>query len=62
MIGKLVAVRIDDEGPFMVVTGLQAGQKNRKARWSFKVTRGTASGIPEKVRELEEAHEDAVKA
>lgn len=37
MIGRLVAVRIEDVGSSLQVTGLVAQAKNRKAAWSFKV-------------------------
>lgn len=62
MIGKLVAVRIDDDGTSLRVTGLEAQPKNRRVCWTFKVTKGTAVGAAEKVNELEETREDAKKA
>jgi len=62
MLGKLVAVRIEDVGTSLQVTGLVAQAKNRKAAWTFKVTKGTAAGIPAKVVELEEDRENAKKA
>lgn len=37
MIGKLVAVRIEEVGGEQHVTGLVAQAKNRKAVWSFKL-------------------------
>lgn len=62
MLGRLVAVRIDEEGPYLTVTGMVAQEKNRRAAWTFKVTKGTADGIPELVRAQEESREEAKKA
>lgn len=62
MIGRLVAVRVEDVGRSLQVTGLVAQPKNRKAAWSFKVTKGTADEAPAKVVALEEDREAARKA
>jgi len=53
MIGELVAVRIDEVGEILTVTGMVAQQKNRRAAWQFKVTRGTQEGIPAEVEKQE---------
>lgn len=53
MIGKLVAVRVDDLGDCIEVYGLVAQQKNRKVAWHFQVRHKEAKLIPEKVEQME---------
>lgn len=62
MIGELVAVRIDDEGSSLRVTGLVAQEKNRREAWSFKVNKGASEQIAGYIAELEEARSNDAKA
>lgn len=53
MIGKLVAIRIDESGTGQDVTGLVAQPKNRKAAWHFHLEPGEEYLLLEKVAECE---------
>lgn len=53
MIGKLVAVRVDDVGPTLMVHGYVAQAQNRKRAWSFEVPKGAEAAVPAKVEEME---------
>jgi len=61
MLGELVAVRIQNEGTGLLVSGLIAGEKNRKVGWSFETPVGDPSAIAAKVVEMEAARKAKVK-
>lgn len=61
MIGRLVAVRIEERGGNQYVTGLVAQAKNRRAAWSFTLGPDERHKILEKVQEMEAAREAAKK-
>lgn len=62
MIGRLVAVHIQDVDDFLQVTGHVAQAKNRKRAWIFKVKKDAAGEIPDLVEMMEERREAPDKA
>ncbi len=49
MRNKLVALRLEDAGDMIIVTGFKPNEKNRKAVWTFKVPKATRRDMLDEV-------------
>lgn len=54
MRNKLVALRLEDAGDTVIVTGFKPNEKNRKAVWRFTMAKSDRAEMPAEVARQEE--------